>query len=213
VTPFRFGRPSVTISLRSILALVTFVTGSFALAPPVAGSTWEIDSAHTNAQFAVRHLLVSKVRGHLGRVTGTVHIDESDLTKSTAVATVDVTGIDTGNEDRDEHLRTADYLDTAKYPTLTFRSKAVERKGEDGFAVTGELTLHGVTREVVIEVEGATKPIQDPWGKARLGGVIRTTLSREEFAIGGQKVMDGGGLVMGDDVDVTIDIELTKTDD
>lgn len=192
-----------------VAALVSLSAG---VGTPARAATWQIDSAHTNAQFAVRHLLVSKVRGSLGKVTGSVSIDEANLDASSVEATVDVTAVDTGNTDRDEHLRAAEYLDTEKYPTLTFRSTKVERKGDDRFAVTGDLTLKGVTKEVVLEVEGATKPIKDPWGKMRLGGVIETTLERDAFGVGGQKLLEGGGLAIGNEVEVTIDIELTKAE-
>ena len=176
-------------------------------------STWVIDSAHSNAQFAVRHLVVSKVRGHLGTVTGTMTLDEKNLAASSVVAEVDVTGVSTANAKRDDHLRAEDYLDTAKYPTLSFRSKSVSADGENRFRVVGDLTLRGVTREVELEVEGSPKPIVDPWGKTRLGGVVRAEIKRDDFGIGGQKLMDGGGLVMGNEVEITIDVELTKTAD
>ena len=194
------------------LALGFLLVGSSGPKEAVA-STWEIDSAHSNAQFAVRHLVVSKVRGHLGKVTGTLTLDEKNLAQSSIEAEVDVTGISTANADRDEHLRAADYLDTAKYPKLSFRSRSVSTDGENRFRVVGDLTLHGVTREVELKVEGSPKPIVDPWGKTRLGGVMRTSIKRDEFGIGGQKLMDGGGLVMGNEVEITIDVELTKTSD
>ena len=183
------------------------------LPTPSVASTWQIDSSHSNAQFAVRHLVVSKVRGSLGTVTGKMVLDEADPAKSTLEATVEVGAVNTGNADRDEHLRAADYLDTEKFPTLGFKSKRAENKGEGRWAVTGDLTLKGVTREVVLDVEGSSTPIKDPWGKTRLGGVARTTLQRSDFAIGGQKAMEGGGLVMGNDVEVTIDIELVRIGD
>ena len=192
-------------------AALTALVLSFPM--PTVASTWQIDSSHSNAQFAVRHLVVSKVRGSLGTVTGKMILDEADPAKSTLEATVEVTAVNTGNADRDEHLRAPDYLDTAKFPTLSFKSTSAESKGEGRWAVTGDLTLKGMTREVVLEVEGSSTPIKDPWGKTRLGGVARTTLQRSDFAIGGQKVMEGGGLVMGNDVEVTVGIKLFRTDD
>ena len=198
---------------RGRLGVVAVAAAAVLLPRPAPASTWEIDPVHTTAGFAVRHLVVSKVRGHLGRVTGTLHLDEKDRTRSTVEATVDLTGIDTDNEERDRHLRSADYLDTRRYPTLTFRSKKVVAQGADRFVVTGDLTLRGVTREVELVVEGSATPVRDPWGKTRLGGEIRTTLERDAFGIGRQSVVEGGGLVMGNDVEVTIDVELVRTSD
>lgn len=190
---------------RSTLALALITV------PAVAGaSTWAIDPAHSSAQFAVRHLMVSTVRGQLGKVTGTVNIDDSDLTHSTAEATIDANGIDTREAKRDEHLRSPDFLDTAKYPTMTFKSKKVERVSDGKYKVTGDLTMRGVTHEVVLDVEGSPTPMKDPMGNTKLGGVAKTTLNRQDFGINWSKSLDGGGLVVGNDVDVIIDVELTK---
>jgi polyisoprenoid-binding protein YceI len=191
--------------LRSTLALAVITV------PAIAGaSTWAIDPAHSSAQFAVRHLMVSTVRGQLGKVTGTVNIDDSDLTHSTAEATIDANGIDTREAKRDEHLRSPDFLDTAKYPTMTFKSKKVERVSDGKYKVTGDLTMRGVTHEVVLDVEGSPTPMKDPMGNTKLGGVAKTTLNRQDFGINWSKSLDGGGLVVGNDVDVIIDVELTK---
>lgn len=195
----------VAAMTRLALALVLFA------APALAGtSTWEIDTAHTNAQFAVKHLMVSTVRGTMGPVTGTVTIDDADLTKSTASATVDTKGVDTRNEKRDEHLRAADFFDVAKYPTMSFTSTKVEKVADGKFTVTGDLTLRGVTKPVVLEVEGSPTPITDPFGKTRIGGVATTRINRKDFGLNWSKSLDGGGLVVSDEVDITIDIELTK---
>jgi polyisoprenoid-binding protein YceI len=180
-------------------------------APAVAGaSTWTIDPAHSRAQFAVRHLMVSTVRGQLGRVTGVMTLDETDATRSSVEATIDATAIDTREPKRDEHLRTPEFLDTAKYPTITFKSTKVERVAENRYKVTGDLTLRGVTRQVVLDVEGSPTPMQDPFGNTKLGGVATTRLNRQDFGITWSKSLDGGGLVVGDDVDVIIDVELAK---
>ncbi len=177
---------------------------------PLQASTWDIDPVHTQASFAVRHLMVSKVRGSLGKVTGTVTFDEADLSKSTAEATIDATTIDTREPKRDAHLKSPDFLDVAKYPTITFKSKQVSRLGDDQFAVTGDLTIHGVTREVVLRVEGSPKPFKDPSGSTKLGGMATTQLHRKDFGLEWNKVLETGGVAVGDDVDVTIDVELVK---
>jgi len=195
----------VAAMTRLALALVLFAAPAFA-----GTSTWEIDTAHTNAQFAVKHLMVSTVRGTMGPVTGTVTIDDADLGKSTATATVDATGVDTRNEKRDEHLRAADFFDVAKYPSMSFTSTKVEKVADGKFTVTGDLTLRGVTKPVVLEVEGSPTPITDPFGKTRIGGVATTRINRKDFGLNWSKSLDGGGLVVSDEVDITIDIELTK---
>jgi polyisoprenoid-binding protein YceI len=173
-------------------------------------STWEIDPAHTRANFAVRHLVISTVRGTMGQVTGTAVLDESDVTKSSVTATIDAKGIDTREAKRDEHLRGPDFLDVAKYPTITFTSKTVEPAGAGKYKVTGDLTLHGVTKEVTLDVTGSPTPMKDPFGNTKLGGVATTKLNRQDFGIAWSKALDGGGLVVGDEVEVTIDVELVK---
>jgi polyisoprenoid-binding protein YceI len=175
-----------------------------------AASTWEIDPAHTSANFAVRHLVISTVRGRMGQVTGSALLDESDVTKSSVTATIDAKGVDTREVKRDEHLRGPDFLDVAAYPTITFKSKKVEPAGAGRYKVTGDLTLHGVTREVTLDVTGSPTPMKDPFGNTKLGGVATTTLNRQDFGIAWSKALDGGGLVVGDEVEVTIDVELTK---
>ena len=173
-----------------------------------SASTWQIDSAHTSAQFAVRHLMVSTVRGTLGKVTGAVTLDEADPSKSSVEASIDATTIDTREPKRDAHLKSPDFLDVAKYPTITFKSKKVTKVSDSKFQVTGDLTLHGVTKEVTLDAEGLPKPFKDPMGKLRLGGVVTTKLNRKDFGIEWNKALDGGGVLVSDTVDVTIDIEL-----
>lgn len=191
--------------MRTAIALLLFA------APALADtSTWEIDTAHTSAQFAVKHLMVSTVRGTMGPVTGTVTLDDSDLTKSTATASVDTKGVDTRNEKRDEHLRAADFFDVAKYPAMSFTSTKVEKVADGKFKVTGNLTLRGVTKPIVLDVEGSPTPLQDPFGNTKLGGVATTRINRKDFGLNWSKSLDGGGLVVSDEVDITIDVELTK---
>ena len=193
--------------------LFHFTVAVAALAAPALtwASTWEIDTAHTSAQFAVKHLVISTVRGQLGKVTGTVTLDDTDLTKSSVEATIDTHGVDTREAKRDDHLRGPDFLDVAKYPTITFKSKQVEKVSDDTYKVSGDLTLRGVTKPVVLTVQGSPKPMQDPMGNLKLGGVATTRINRQDFGVSWSKSLDGGGLVVGDDVDVTIDVEVKKT--
>jgi polyisoprenoid-binding protein YceI len=192
--------------------IAILVLGVLAMAVPcIAGaSTWKIDPAHTSAQFAVRHLMVSTVRGTLGPVSGTLTYDEADPTKSSVEASVQVSGIDTREPKRDEHLKSPDFFDVATYPAITFKSKKVTKVGDAKFQVAGDLTIHGVTKDVVLDVEGSPTPFKDPMGSVRLGGVATTKLNRKDFGILWNKALDSGGVVVGEDVAVTIDIELVK---
>lgn len=192
--------------------IVRFAAIALLVATPALAdtSTWQIDPDHTSAQFAIKHLMVSTVRGTMGPVTGTATLDDADLGKSSVTASVDIKGIDTRNQKRDDHLRSPDFFDVAKYPSLTFASKKVEKVGDGQYKVTGDLTLRGVTKEVVLAVEGSPTPMQDPFGNTKLGGSATTRLNRKDFGLNWSKSLDGGGVVLGDEVEVTIDIELVK---
>jgi polyisoprenoid-binding protein YceI len=173
-------------------------------------SVWEIDPAHTSAQFAVRHLMVSTVRGEFGKTTGTLTLDGQDPTKSMLDATIDATSLNTRITKRDDHLKSPDFFDVAQYPTITFKSKKIESAGEGKFKVTGDLTMHGITKEVMLNVEGSTKPTKDPAGKMRLGGGATTKINRKDFGLAYNKALETGGVLIGEDVDITIDVELTQ---
>ena len=193
---------------RFLISLITIT----ALGLPAfsRGETWNIDPAHTSAQFAVRHLMVSTVRGEFSKVEGAVNFDEQNPTKSSVEATIEVGSINTRVAKRDDHLKSPDFFDAAKYPTITFKSKKIEAAGEGKFKVTGDLTLHGVTKEVVLNVEGSPKPVKDPSGNLRMGGVATTKLNRKDFGLTWNKALETGGVVVGEDIDVTIDVELTR---
>jgi polyisoprenoid-binding protein YceI len=190
---------------RLILAAALCAAPGTALA-----STWQIDPAHTSAQFAVRHLMVSTVRGQMGKVAGTVTLDANDLTHSSVEASIDASGIDTREPKRDDHLRSPDFLDVAKYPTVTFKSTKVEKVADDHYKVSGDLTLRGVTKPVVLDVTGSAKPLHDPMGNVKLGGSATTRINRQDFGVSWSKSLDGGGVVVGDEVDITIDVELVQ---
>jgi polyisoprenoid-binding protein YceI len=175
-----------------------------------AEDVWQIDPAHSGVQFSIRHMMISNVRGQFGDVKGTVRADGNDPTKAVVEATIAATSIDTDQEKRDAHLRSPDFLDVEKFPTITFRSKRIEPVGEGRWKMTGDLTLHGVTKEVVLDVEGPTAAIKDPGGKTRAGAHATAKLKRSDFGITWSKTLDGGGLVVGDDVNVTIDVEGVK---
>lgn len=188
---------------------------ALALLAPVPGraATWEADPAHSQVGFAIRHMMIATVRGQFRTFTATATGDPAAPGQATVQATIDATSIDTGNEKRDGHLRTADFLDVEKYPTITFKSKKIEPAGPGKAKVTGDLTLHGVTKEVVLDVEGPTQVVKDPMGNTKVGATATTTIDRKDFGIVWNKTLDGGGIMVGDEIDVTIDVEAVKKGD
>ena len=170
---------------------------------------FEIDSAHASAQFKVRHLMVSNVRGELGRVTGEAFIDEGDMSLSEVTASIDVTSIDTKNADRDAHLKGGDFFDVERHPSIIFRSTSVRPRGSDQLEVRGELSMRGVTRSETLSVE-LSEPVTDPWGNVKRGVTATARLNRKDYGVSWNAAMDAGGVVVGDVVDVTIELELTK---
>lgn len=178
---------------------------------PARAATWDIDASHASAGFKVRHLMVSHVRGHLGPVTGTVFIDEQDVSRSRVDVSIDARGIDTREPKRDEHLRSADFLDVANHPTVTFRSTRVEApSGAAGdLRVTGDLTIRGVTRPVTLEVEALPPAIQDPWGNSRRGLSAHARISRKEWGLKWNLAIEAGGVAVADEVAIEIEAEIT----
>jgi polyisoprenoid-binding protein YceI len=172
-------------------------------------SNWTIDPAHTNSQFSVRHLVISTVRGQFGKTTGALRLDEKDLTKSAVEATIDVTTIDTRVADRDTHLKSPDFFDAAKYPTMTFKSTKVEKAGDDKLKVTGDLTLKGTTKPVVLDVSYSPAAITGMKGESRRGFSATTKISRKDFGLNWSKVVEAGPVV-GDEVTIVIDAETIK---
>ena len=170
---------------------------------------WRIDSAHSAAHFSVRHMMVSNVRGQLGKVSGILKYDPANPATATVEATIEAAGIDTRNEKRDTHLRSADFLDVAQYPNITFKSTKVERAGDGKLRVTGDLTMHGTTRPAILLVEGPTPPVKDPRG-SRIGVSATTTINRKDFGITWNRAIESGGFVVSDEVAITIDAELTQ---
>ena len=181
-----------------------------ALPAGAANTTWKIDPAHSAAHFSVRHLGISNVRGDFTKIAGAVQLDDQDVTKSTVEVTIDASSVDTRVADRDKDLRSERFFDVANYPTLTFKSKKIEQVGEGKLKVTGDLTIRGVTKEVVLEVEGPTAPIKDPWGNQRTGVTGSTKINRQDFGVKWNAKLDSGGVVVGDEVAITFDIELVK---
>jgi len=171
---------------------------------------WQIDPAHSAAHFSVRHLMISNVRGEFTKISGSAVIDPADLAKSSVEATIEAASLNTREPQRDEHLRSADFFDVAKFPTLTFRSTRIESLGQEYFKLTGDLTIHGVTKEVSFEVEGPTPSVKDPWGNVRAGIMGTVKINRKDFGLVWNTLTETGGLVVGEEVKITIEAELIQ---
>lgn len=179
--------------------------------PAFAGAaSWTIDSDHSNAQFKVPHMVIASVRGNFPEVTGVVVIDEKDITKSTVNVSIAAASLDTNVEKRDNHLKSADFFNVEKYPALTFKSKKVEKNGNNELKVRGDLTIRGITKEVDLLVSGPTQSIKDPWGNTRKGAQASAKINRKDFGMTWNKSLDTGGLVVGDEVDISIEVELIE---
>jgi polyisoprenoid-binding protein YceI len=179
--------------------------------PSLAGtSTWKIDPQHSAAQFSVRHMAISTVRGAFSKVNGTIVIDDQDITKSTVDVAIDVSTVDTREAARDKDLRSDHFFDVEHFPTMTFKSKKVEQVSPGKLRVTGDLTIRGTTKEVVLDVEGPTAPVKDPWGNQRAAANATTKINRQDFGVKWNATLDNGGVVVGDDVNINIDAEMTK---
>jgi polyisoprenoid-binding protein YceI len=170
---------------------------------------WNIDAAHSGINFSIRHMVVSKVRGRFAKYTGTLDLDEGDVTGSVVDVTIDASSIDTGTPDRDAHLRSADFFDVEKFPVLRYRSKRVERLSADRYRVVGDLTIRDVTREVALDVEHGGRA-KDPWGNERAGFVARASIDRKDFGLQWNQVLEAGGVLVGDRVDIELDVEAVK---
>ena len=193
---------------RTFAALLTLFT--LALPTITAASTWTIDPEHSYVGFKVRHLMVSNVKGNFTTFNGTVDLDDKDVAKSKVAVNIDTNSIDTNVQKRDEHLRSVEFLDVAKYPAMTFTSKKIARNGKDRLAITGDLTLRGVTREVVLDAEALSPESKDPWGNIRRGTTATTTINRKDFGLTWNAALETGGVVVGDEVAILLEIEMIR---
>ena len=173
-------------------------------------TTWNLDPVHSVAEFKVKHMMISNVKGQFHGITGTLALDEADITNSRVEASIDASTINTRDAQRDGHLKSADFFDVTKFPVLTFKSKNVRRTGGDELSVTGDLTMHGVTREVVFTVEGPTAPHKDPWGNTRIGLTAVTKIDRKDFGLTWNAALEAGGILVGEEVTITLDVEYVK---
>lgn len=173
-------------------------------------ATYQIDPQHTAAHFKVRHMMISNVKGEFSGITGLIEFDPANLAGSHAEATINAATVSTREPERDKHLKSADFLDVRRYPVITFRSTKIVSTGDDNYELTGDLTIRGVTREVILQVDSLTPEIQDPDGQFRRGASASTRMERKDFGLTWNAVLESGGFLVGDDVDITIDVEMVR---
>jgi polyisoprenoid-binding protein YceI len=173
-------------------------------------TVYEIDPAHSSAQFTIRHLMISNVRGDFKTVKGTVVYDPENVAATSIQAEIDVNSLNTRDENRDAHVKSAEFFNVEKYPSITFKSSKVESAGDGELKVTGDLTILGVTKEVVLKVEGPSDEAKDPWGNLRVGASGSTKIKRSDFGLTWNAALETGGVMLGDDVKIELDLELVK---
>lgn len=179
-------------------------------APQSQTATWNIDPVHSVAEFKVKHMMISNVKGQFTSLSGSLIRDEADITKSSVGVTIQGASINTREPDRDTHLKSADFFDVEKFPTLTFQSTKITPTGDGELAVDGDLTIHGVTRNVRFAVEGPTPPGKDPWGNTRIGASATTKINRKDFGLVWNAALETGGILVGEDVTLTLDVQFVK---
>jgi len=177
---------------------------------PQSTTTWNLDPVHSVAEFKVKHMMISHVKGQFTGISGALMLDESDIANSNVKATIGASSIQTRDAQRGGHLKGADFFDVEQFPTLSFRSTRVERIRDEAVDVTGELTIHGVTREVVFEVEGPTAAAKDPWGNTRMGLSANAKISRKDYGLTWNATLETGGILVGDEVTITLDLQFVK---
>jgi polyisoprenoid-binding protein YceI len=172
-------------------------------------TTWNIDAAHSSINFTIRHMVFSKVRGRFATYSGKLDLDEGDLTRASVDVSIDAASIDTGTAQRDAHLRSADFFDVEQFPELRFRSTRIEQLEPDHYRVIGDLMIRDITREIVLDVEASGTGV-DPWGNARLGFIAKTSIERKNFGLTWNQLLEAGGVLVGDRVDIELDIQAVK---
>jgi polyisoprenoid-binding protein YceI len=177
---------------------------------PASITTWKLDPAHSSADFKVRHMMISNVKGTFSGISGTLYENTADPTLSTVEASIDISTISTGDAQRDTHLKSPDFFDTAKYPVMTFKSTTVKPNGDGGYNVTGDLTLHGVTRQQTFVVDGPSPAAKDPWGNTRIGLSATGKISRKDFDLTWNAPLETGGILVGEEVPITLEVQFVK---
>jgi polyisoprenoid-binding protein YceI len=178
--------------------------------PQTATTTWNIDPAHTVAEFKVKHMMIASVKGHFSKVSGVLVRDESDPANDSVEATIEAASIQTRDDQRDAHLKSADFFHVEKFPTLHFKSTDINVVGAGELSVEGDLTIRGVTRRVRFAVEGPTAPAKDPWGNTRIGVSANTKINRKDFGLTWNAALETGGILVGDDITITLDAQFVK---
>lgn len=179
-------------------------------ATPATVSTWNLDPAHSSADFKVRHMMISNVKGSFRGLKGVLTLDEANPANSSVKASSDVNTLSTGDEQRDAHLKSADFFDAAQYPEITFQSTSVKALGGGEFQVTGDLTMHGATQPVTFAVEGLGEPAKDPWGNLRIGFTAMAKLNRKDFGLTWNAALETGGMLVGEEITITLDVQFIK---
>ena len=181
-----------------------------AVLPEISTTTWNIDPAHSIAEFKVKHMMIANVKGQFANVSGALLLDESNLGNSSVDAAIDGASISTRDDQRDAHLKSADFFDVEKFPILHFKSNSISLVGDGELKVEGDLTIHGVTRQVSFAVEGPTPPTKDPWGNTRIAISASTKINRKDFGLTWNAALETGGILVGDDVTIALDVEFVK---
>lgn len=178
--------------------------------PQTSTTTWNIDPAHSVAEFKVKHMMISNVKGQFSKLAGALSFDEADLSNSRVGASIEAASIHTGDAQRDAHLKSPDFFDVEKFPALTFESKGMRVVRDGELSIEGDLTLHGITRKVTFAVEGPTPPSKDPWGNTRIAISASTKINRKDFGLNWNAALETGGILVGEEVTITLEIEFVK---
>ena len=178
--------------------------------PQAATTTWNVDPVHSVAEFKVKHMMISNVKGQFTTVKGVLILDENDLANSRVEASIEAASINTRDAQRDAHLKSADFFDVEKFPILSFKSTRISRVTDGELAVAGELVIHGITRSVLFTVDGPTPPAKDPWGNVRLGLSATTKINRKNFGLEWNSALETGGFLLGDDLKLELEVSLIK---
>jgi polyisoprenoid-binding protein YceI len=186
------------------------VTMATLATPQTAVTTWNLDPVHSVAEFKVKHMMISNVKGQFATVTGALTLDEADISKSRVESSIEVASINTRDAQRDTHLKSEDFFHAEKFPALSFKSTRITRTANGELAVAGDLTIRGVTRNVVFNVEGPTPPAKDPWGNTRLGLSATTKINRKDFGLTWNAALEAGSVLVGDEVTIALDLQFVK---
>ncbi len=179
-------------------------------ASPATVTTWNLDPAHSSAEFKVRHMMISNVKGSFRGLKGVLTLDKANPANSSVTASGDVSTLTTGDEQRDAHLKSADFFDAAQYPEITFASTSVKALGGDEFQVGGDLTIHGATQPVTFALEGLGEPAKDPWGNLRIGFTAMAKMNRKDFGLTWNAALETGGMLVGEEITITLDVQFIK---